>query len=611
MRKRTIAIIIILVLAIGGYAAYSFTKKPQVKYTTAKVERGEVLQTVSATGAVEAATKLDLRFVNSGKIEKINVKVGDHIEQDMVLAKLDTTQLESQLNRASASLKAAQANYNKLIAGATAEDIKVSETAADNAQIALNTAIQSLTDAQSGANKDIAGAEASVSSAEVTLSNANLSLSNVISSNENNLNQDYENGWNVVNSALLVASDSLNTNETVLEYEDAQDTLSVLNTQYLNNSNQSKSVAAVSYDNAKNYANNIKLTLTNDEIDQALAKTKSALEDIRGALYDTSNVLQSTITSSELSQTELDGLKSDISTARSGVNTAISNVTSAEQNIATQKVTNQTSLDSAQSAVNSAESALNLSKQSLASVKASSDAKINSAQNAIKSAEGALKQAQDQLALKKSGPNSFEISLYRAQIQEAQANADLIQDQINDSSLVAPRDGIVTKINGEVGETASTASEFISIITAENFQIKANISEVDISKIKIGDEVEITFDALGPEKEFKGEVVEIDPAETEISGVIYYKVATMFSGDAEIIKPGMTANLDIMTARKENVLLIPFQALKEKDGKKYVQVLEGDIAKDVTVEVGLRGDVDLEILNGLKEGQDVVTFMEN
>lgn len=610
MRKKNIIIIIILILIIGGYAAYSFTKKPQVKYTTAKVERGEVLQTVSATGAVEAATKLDLRFINSGKIEKINVGVGDHIDQGMVLAKLDTTQLESQLNRANASLKAAQANYNKLVAGATSDDVKVSETAVNNAQIALDNAKQSFIDAQLGANKDIAGAEASVASAEVTLSNAKLSLSNTITSNENNLNQDYEDGWNTVNSALLTASDSLNTNKTVLEYEDAQDTLSVLNTQYLNNSNNSKTVATVSYNDVKNYADDIRLTLTNEEIDQALAKAKSMLENIRDALYDTSNVLQATITSSELSQLELDALKSSISTARSSVNTAVSSVTSAEQNIATQKVTNQTNLDSAQSAVNSAKSALNLSKQSLASAKASADTKINSAQNAIKSAEGAFQQAQDQLTLKKAGPSLSEISLYRAQVQEAQANVDLIQNQINDSSLLAPRAGIVTKINGEVGETATAASEFISIITTENFEIKANISEVDISKVKIGDEVEITFDALGLEKEFKGEVVEIDPAETEISGVIYYKVATMFSGDAEIIKPGMTANLDIMTARKENILMIPFQALKEKDGQKYVQVLEGGVAKDIFVEVGLKGDVDLEILNGLREGQEVVTFTE-
>jgi len=77
MRKRTIIITIILVLSIGIYAAYSFTKTPEPKYTTAEVVRGEILQTVSATGTVEAETKLDLRFINSGRIKEINIKVGD------------------------------------------------------------------------------------------------------------------------------------------------------------------------------------------------------------------------------------------------------------------------------------------------------------------------------------------------------------------------------------------------------------------------------------------------------------------------------------------------------------------------------------------------------
>lgn len=77
MRKRTIAIITIIILSISAFVAYSFTRKPAPKYTTVEVAKGEVLQTVSATGTVEAATKLDLRFVNSGKISQINVKVGD------------------------------------------------------------------------------------------------------------------------------------------------------------------------------------------------------------------------------------------------------------------------------------------------------------------------------------------------------------------------------------------------------------------------------------------------------------------------------------------------------------------------------------------------------
>jgi len=611
MRKRTIAIIIIIVLSVGAFVVYGFTKEPDVKYTTVEVARGEILQTVSATGTVEAETKLDLRFMNSGRIKEINVKVGDSVLEDEILAKLDTVQLESQLNRAKAGLSAAQANLNKLLEGATVEDVRVSETAVANAQVASNSAEQSLADTRVGATKDIANAEASVNSAQISLDNANQSLVNTQISNENNLNQDYDDAWNnTLNSALLTADNSLDTNDTVLDDEDAQDTLSVLNTQYLNNSSQSKTIAENSYNNAKDYINSIKPSPSDENIDEALAQLKSALEDVRTTLSDTSDVLGATITSSNLSQAELDALKLSISTARTYTNTAISNLTTAQQNISTQKVTNQTNLDSAQATVNSAESALNLSQESLAATQALTNSKINTAENAVKSAEGALQQAQDQLSLKTAKPSYSEISLYTAQVQEARASVELIESQLSDSILTAPQSGMITEINGEIGETITSAVNFVSIIASENFEIKTNISEVDIAKIKIDDKVEITFDALGPDKEFAGSVTEIDPAQTEISGVIYYKTTTIFTGNSVIIKPGMTANLDIVTAQKDNAIMIPFQALKEKDNQKYVQVLEDDVARDVFVEVGLRGDINLEVLSGLNGGEMVVTFTE-
>ena len=610
MKKKTILIITILILAVGAYAVYSFTKKPEPKYTTVKVVKGEVLQTVSATGMVETETKLDLRFMNSGRIEEINVKVGDRIEEGKVLARLDTSQLESQLTRAKASLNAATANLNKILEGATVEDIRVSETVVENAQIALSSAQINLIDIKASAEKDIANAIASVANAQVALDSANQSLTNTEISNENNLNQDYDNTWNTINSSLLTAYNSLDTNQTVLDDDDAQDTLSVLNIQYLNNSSQSKTVADNSYNSAKDYINSINADLTHTNIDQALVELKDMLEDVRNTLNDTSNVLSATITSSNLSQDALNTLKSNISSERTYTNTAITNVTTAQQNISTQKVTNQTNLDNAQASVNSAVSSLSLTEQSLSAVQAAADTKTNTAENAVLSAEGFLKQAQDQLALKKAGPRSTDILLYRAQVQEAQANIDLIQDQIGDSILVAPQDGTVTEINSEVGEIASSSTVFLSLIATDNFEIKSNISEVDIAKVKIDDEVEITFDAFGTDKIFEGKITKIDPAQTEISGVIYYKITATFVGNSEIVKPGMTANLDIMTAKRDNVLMIPFQALKDKDDQKYVQILKNNMARDIFVEVGLKGDVNLEITNGLTEGQEVVTFVE-
>ncbi len=609
-KSKKAIIIAILIIAIGGYAAFSFTKKEGPKYTTAEAERGEVVQTVSATGTVEAAGSVDLSFANSGKIKEIDIKVGDKIEKDIVLAKLETAQLESQLAKAEAGLSAAVANLNKLLAGASAEDIRVSETAVENAEIALANAQQNLTDVQASAEKDIASAEASVASARVTLNNANQSLTNTQTANEDNLNQDYGDAWDILNSALLTADNSLDTNQTVLDDDDAEDTLSVLNMQYLNTSSQSKTAAQNSYNNTENYLNSISSNLTRENIDEGLIKMKDTLEKIRTTLNDTSNVLGATITSSKLSQTELDVLKSNISAARTNINTALTNITTATQDISSQKITNQTNLDTAQATVNSAESSLSSAEKALTAVRASADSKINSAQNAVKSAEGSLKQSQDQLALKKAGPRSSEVFLYQSQVKEAQASVNLIASQINDSILVAPRAGIITQVNGEIGELISSGTIFTSIITFNNFEIKANISEVDIAKVKIGDPVEITFDALGLDEKFDGTVAEIDPAQTEVAGVIYYNVTIIFTSDSKTIKPGMTANLDIVTARKDNVIMIPFQALKEKDNRKFVQVLENGGAKNVFVKVGLKGDVEVEIISGLEEGWEVVTFVE-
>ena len=609
MSKRIIIIITILVLSVGAYVAYSFTKDPEIKYTTAKVEKDEVVQTVSATGAVEAAIKLNLRFLNSGKISEINVEVGDSVKKDMVLAELDTVQLESQLSRVKASLNASKASLNKILEGATVEDIRVSKTAVENAQIGLDNVKNNLVDIKNNSANDISNAEASVNSAQVALDNANKSFENVEIANENSLDQDYDDAWNIVNSSVLIAFDALNTNNTTLDYKDAQGLLSVKDFQYLNDSSQSKVVAQNSYDVADDLIKSMNGSLTFENINSALLEIKNALGDVRITLSDTGNVLQNTITDSDFSQSELDSLKSSISLSRSSVNSAITNITTAQQNISTQIVNNQTSLDGSQSLINSAKSSFDLASQSLQSIISSSESKINSAENAIKSAEGSLRHAQDQLALKEAGASSTEIALYRYQVEEAEANLKSTQTQIDDSTLYAPRDGVITEINGEIGEML-TSGNFISLITAENFEIKANISEVDIAKVKINDLVKITFDALGPEEKFEGTIIEINPAQTEISGVIYYNVTTMFSGDSKIIKPGMTSNLDIMTASIENAIMIPFQALKDRDGQKYVQVLKDGVARDVFVEVGLKGDVNIEIVNGLKEGQDVVVFVE-
>lgn len=596
MRKRTKVIIIAAIIIITVLIAYSSTKKKPIDYTSVKAERGDVMQTVSATGTVEAASKVDLKFAGSENIKEIDVKVGDVIKQGAVIARLDTSKLDSQLLEAQASLSAAQANYRTLLDGSSSEQIALAQTQVDNAQIALSSAQQSLTDTNNSTQKDIANAQAGLSSAQVSLDNIKIS-------NDNSLKNTYDSAWDAINSSLSACEDALNMNDTVLDNDDAEDTLSALNRQYIANSDLSRTVAKNAYDAAIRTRDSIASNQTPDNINLALNKAQDALDKTRMTLSDTYLILQSTVTSSKLTQTELDGLKANISSSRNTVNTTISSLTARKQAISSQLVANQTSLNNAQSALNSAQS-------SLAAVQSAAAAKINAAQNSIYSRQGEFKQAQDNLNQVKAGPSSSKIAASQAQINQAQANVQLIQNQISEYSLIAPQDGTVTMVNGEVGEIVSATEPFATMIIPNGFEIKANIAEVDIAKLKLGNSVGITFDALGTDKEFSGTVSEIDPAETVISGVVYYKVTTLFTDGTDIVKPGMTANMDILTAKKQNVINVPFQAVKEKDEKKYVQiVVSKEKFSEIPVEIGLKGDSEYEVVSGLSEGQEVVTFM--
>jgi len=126
--------------------------------------------------------------------------------------------------------------------------------------------------------------------------------------------------------------------------------------------------------------------------------------------------------------------------------------------------------------------------------------------------------------------------------------------------------------------------------------------------------VEITFDAFGPDKDYRGVVTQIDPASTVVSGVVNYQITASVDRDPEI-RPGLTANMRIMTGQRENVLAVPQRALLTHDGKQFVRVVTDSASKkyeEHEVSVGMYADGGLvEILSGLSDGQEVVTFIRS
>ncbi|MBP9856095.1 MAG: efflux RND transporter periplasmic adaptor subunit [Candidatus Pacebacteria bacterium] len=190
-------------------------------------------------------------------------------------------------------------------------------------------------------------------------------------------------------------------------------------------------------------------------------------------------------------------------------------------------------------------------------------------------------------------------------IAAQQARVDQYRAQLNKNYLVAPIGGLVTLQEGEVGEIVPAGDTIVSIISEGNLEIESFVPEVHIGRLMIGNKAQITLDAL-PGETFMGVITYIDPAETEISSVPNYKIKVSLETKDERLKSGLTANLKIETASKDNVIRLPRFALTEKEGLYFVTKVSGDKEVLSPVTIGLMGtDGMVEITSGLAPSQEV------
>jgi len=171
---------------------------------------------------------------------------------------------------------------------------------------------------------------------------------------------------------------------------------------------------------------------------------------------------------------------------------------------------------------------------------------------------------------------------------------------------------VVTKLEVEVGESVSPSLVVLSLMSASEFEIESRVAEVDIAKIKVGNSADVTLDAYGSDVVFKAKVVKVDPAETIIEGLSTYKVTLQFIDKDDRLRSGMTADVDILTAEKQEVILIPQRAVFSENGDKLVRILKkGNKIETIHVTTGLKNsNGEIEIIEGLSEGDKVVTSIK-
>ncbi|MEF3692278.1 MAG: efflux RND transporter periplasmic adaptor subunit [Candidatus Moraniibacteriota bacterium] len=177
--------------------------------------------------------------------------------------------------------------------------------------------------------------------------------------------------------------------------------------------------------------------------------------------------------------------------------------------------------------------------------------------------------------------------------------------------VVSPIAGTIIEVsikNGdELGSSNNNASEAAMIIgDLDTLKAEIPINEVDIAKVKVGQKVSITLDALEG-TDFSGEVEKIDAIGTATSGVVSYGVTVKFDKLDERMKPTMSVSAIISVSEKENVVMVSSSAVKSGKNGEYVEVLENGTPKRIKVETGDSNDISTEIISGVSEGEKVIS----
>jgi RND family efflux transporter MFP subunit len=562
----------ISILAIGGtsIAAYTLLQPKAVALSYVAAEKHHVKQIVTATGPVSASQNIDLSFERSGRIAVVAHNVGDTVKAGDVLMQLDNATEGSIVQQSQALLSQKQA-------GATDSDIAYAKAAVDAAR--------------ADADKTKADTAATVSAAQAALDTAQNNLKLAAAGDDSAIvSQAYENTAALLQTTLPRLDDALTQVDTILGVDNSganfsyKNLIAALDTSKLSNASiqyaQTKAIVLATHTTIQNLS-----SADHAGIDAAIDQTQATITSLNQLLSSTSDVLNATITGVNLSQTDLAAKKSTIQGTRSGL-TAQSSIL----------VTSKQAIANAKNSLTTYQIAFDKAKRDFTNTQ-------NSATDLVKLKESAYQQALANYNAKTLPVRNVDLAPLRASLSAAAVAYEK-------TFLKSPINGKISKQDGKVGAITSPNVPVVSVIDETSLQVETLVSETDIAKIAIGNPVDVTIDAYGSQTIFPASVVKVDPTLTQMNGNSGFKVTVQFTKADERIKPGMNANLNIITKEDDANACIPDQSVVQKNGETYVLLqTTNNLKEQRKVTVGVRGiDGWTEITEGLTAGDKVVNF---
>ena len=598
-RRRTILLIataLVLIVAIT-VVAVSCSGNNETGPPTVVVDRGTVALAVSASGSIAPGGRQSLGFADGGTVTEVLVNVGDQVQPGQVLARIDDTVARQTLAQRQATLAQQTATLNKLIGG---NSVEAAEASLDKAQD-IERATRRQVDATNAANRS------ATSRAQTQLSFDKSSLDRA------------EQQYDADRSACRASPRTTTATPTTPPAAAATVPTTAPPTGV-------PTTPPTGGQQPGGHRRTVTVTVPPPTTPPTSQPTRhrrnsgdSGGSGGNGDSGGNGRVITERIGLRAASSPLDDDVDDDVALADGRTGAACSRLLS-----------DRSAVQQAEGAVVASQTALDAAEERENTDRAAGDVSIQNAQQGVVTAQNQLGTA--------GNDRPQDIAAQRAQVEDARAGVVIAQRDLDETVIIAPAVGTVTAINGNAGEVvappsavtalapggraplpatsggtgtgtggsaAPGAGAFLTLDSANSFQVVVPFEEADAARVLPGQPVQVSVDAL-PNDTLTGRVTSVAPSGVDLSGIVSYYATITVDGAADRLRDGQTAEADVRVEVADNVLRVPAAAVRRSGGQPTVTITGPDgTPVSMPFLAGLVGDDYVEVRSGLTDGDKV------
>jgi HlyD family secretion protein len=317
----------------------------------------------------------------------------------------------------------------------------------------------------------------------------------------------------------------------------------------------------------------------------------------------------------------LEQCKATLAASQARLEASRTSLSVARSDLQTERMKAQANLKSAEASARDAKAKAQRMKE-LLEKKLTSPEEAETAETSAAQSEVELDLARIQLDDLKTRETALDLKVQDIKLAEANVTSDDLKLKIQekrwkDTNVFSPITGVVATRDVQMGQIISSGISNVGggttamvLSDLSRIFVLASVDESDIGRVKVDQAAAITADAF-PGTTFEGKVIRIATQGVNLNNVVTFEVKIeVLDSSKSLLKPEMTANVAIITSRKDGVLLVPVDGVIRKAGEYYAEVVNGDVREDRKVQVGLNDSERIEIVSGLSEGDTVVLRKE-